>query len=131
MHARWAMLGVAGILAQEVANPDQFWYTSGLPENLPEPFNRPEALGGLLAFEFCLMHWVEVRRWMDYKNPGSVNQVRIIRGSLRATDGEWRGKAHAWTAHACTVAQCWSVLTLAGPGVHQQQAVQPRDGEHA
>uniref|UniRef100_A0A7R9VUJ3 Chlorophyll a-b binding protein, chloroplastic n=1 Tax=Chlamydomonas euryale TaxID=1486919 RepID=A0A7R9VUJ3_9CHLO len=78
MHARWAMLGVAGILAQEVANPDQFWYTSGLPENLPEPFNRPEALGGLLAFEFCLMHWVEVRRWMDYKNPGSVNQDPVF-----------------------------------------------------
>lgn len=23
------------------------------------------------------MHWVEVRRWQDYKVPGSVNQVRI------------------------------------------------------
>ena len=22
------------------------------------------------------MHWVEVRRWQDYKNPGSVNEVR-------------------------------------------------------
>ena len=21
------------------------------------------------------MHWVEVRRWQDYKNPGSVNEV--------------------------------------------------------
>ena len=33
-------------------------------------------LGGLLAWEFLLMHWVEVRRWQDYKNFGSVNEVR-------------------------------------------------------
>lgn len=26
MHARWAMLGVAGILAQEITHPEQFWY---------------------------------------------------------------------------------------------------------
>jgi hypothetical protein len=32
-------------------------------------------MGGLLAFEFILMHWVEVRRWQDYKNFGSVNEV--------------------------------------------------------
>ena len=32
-------------------------------------------LGGLLAWEFLLMHWVEVRRWQDYKNFGSVNEV--------------------------------------------------------
>jgi len=24
-HARWAMLGVAGILGQEILNPGQFW----------------------------------------------------------------------------------------------------------
>ena len=33
-------------------------------------------LGGILAWELLLMHWVEVRRWQDYKVPGSVNQVR-------------------------------------------------------
>ena len=26
VHARWAMLGVAGILAQEVVHPEQWWY---------------------------------------------------------------------------------------------------------
>ena len=35
-------------------------------------------LGGLLAWEFLLMHWVEVRRWQDYKNFGSVNEVRCV-----------------------------------------------------
>ncbi len=35
-------------------------------------------LGGLLAWEFLLMHWVEVRRWQDYKKFGSVNEVSCI-----------------------------------------------------
>jgi len=32
-------------------------------------------LGGILAWEFLLMHWVEVRRWQDIRKPGSVNAV--------------------------------------------------------
>src|ERR1700694_3086427 len=35
-------------------------------------------LGGLLAWEFLLMHWVEVRRWQDYKKFGSVNEVGCL-----------------------------------------------------
>lgn len=38
--------------------------------------------GGLLAWEFILMHWVEVRRWQDYKNFGSVNEVGAAGGLL-------------------------------------------------
>lgn len=30
------MLGVAGILAQEILKPGVFWYNAGLPENLPD-----------------------------------------------------------------------------------------------
>lgn len=33
------------------------------------------------AWEFLLMHWVEVRRWQDYKNHGSVNQDPIFKGN--------------------------------------------------
>lgn len=33
------------------------------------------------AWEFLLMHWVEVRRWQDYKNFGSVNQDPIFKGN--------------------------------------------------
>lgn len=29
------MLGVAGILGQEIINPEQWWYSAGMPENLP------------------------------------------------------------------------------------------------
>ena len=35
VHARWAMLAVAGILVQEVTRPDVFFYSAGVPENLP------------------------------------------------------------------------------------------------
>ena len=34
-NGRWAMLGVAGILAQEIVKPGVFFYNAGLPENLP------------------------------------------------------------------------------------------------
>jgi light-harvesting complex I chlorophyll a/b binding protein 4 len=80
VHARWAMLGVAGVLGQEILRPDVFWYEAGLPENLPEPFKNIN-MGGLLAWEFLLMHWVEVRRWQDYKNFGSLNEDPIFKGN--------------------------------------------------
>eukprot|EP00878_Enallax_costatus_P000304 GHUV01000377.1.p1 GENE.GHUV01000377.1~~GHUV01000377.1.p1 ORF type:complete len:264 (+),score=85.78 GHUV01000377.1:141-932(+) len=80
VHARWAMLGVAGVLGQEILRPDVFWYEAGLPENLPGPFQNIN-MGGLLAWEFLLMHWVEVRRWQDYKNFGSVNEDPIFKGN--------------------------------------------------
>ena len=52
-------------------------YTAGEPKNLPDLNFGPNGvnLGGILAWEFLLMHWVEVRRWQDYRVPGSVNQV--------------------------------------------------------
>lgn len=80
VHARWAMLGVAGIIGQEIFRPDVFWYNAALPENLPGPFKNIN-LGGLLAVEFLLMHWVEVRRWQDYKKFGSVNEDPIFKGN--------------------------------------------------
>mmetsp|Transcript_7523 Transcript_7523/g.22237 ORF Transcript_7523/g.22237 Transcript_7523/m.22237 type:complete len:271 (-) Transcript_7523:223-1035(-) len=84
-HARWAMLGVAGILGQEIINPGQWWYTAGIPSNLPTDkfYFGPNGinLGGILAWEFLLMHWVEVRRWQDYKKFGSVNQDPIFKGN--------------------------------------------------
>ncbi len=32
-------------------------------------------MGGLLAWEFLLFHWVEVRRWQDIRKKDSVNEV--------------------------------------------------------
>ena len=76
------MLGVAGILAQEVVHPEQWWYTSGLPENLPAiEVGGKMNIGGLLAWEFLLMHWVELRRWQDIRKPGSVNSDPIFKNN--------------------------------------------------
>ncbi|WIA19347.1 hypothetical protein OEZ85_003978 [Tetradesmus obliquus] len=67
VHARWAMLAVAGIMVQEVVKPDVFWYDA--PTKIDLPFN----IVGLLAFEFFAMHFVELKRWQDFRNPGSVD----------------------------------------------------------
>lgn len=72
-HARWAMVGTAGIFAQELVRPDVFWYESAAKADLP--FNPL----GLVAFQLFAMHYVEVRRAQDLKNPGSVNQDPIFR----------------------------------------------------
>ncbi|KAI7843943.1 hypothetical protein COHA_002481 [Chlorella ohadii] len=72
VHCRWAMLGVAGILVQEIVKPDVFWYTSGATVELPFDIT------GLLAFELFVMHWVESRRGYDIKKPGSMDQDPIF-----------------------------------------------------
>lgn len=75
-NGRWAMLGVAGVLAQEIAKPDVFFYESAVysSKNLPFGMN----MGSLLAINFLLMHWVEVRRWQDIRKFGSVNKDPIF-----------------------------------------------------
>jgi hypothetical protein len=52
---------------QEVVKPDVFWYDA--PTKIDLPFN----IVGLLAFEFFAMHFVELKRWQDFRNPGSVD----------------------------------------------------------
>jgi len=86
VHCRWAMLGVAGILVQEIVKPDVFFYNAALPENIPKSLffggsTGKLNYGGLLAWEFLLMHFVEVRRWMDIKKHGSVNDDPIFKGN--------------------------------------------------
>merc|ERR1712149_103113 len=39
------------------------------------PFSIPT----LLAIEFILFHYVEIRRWQDFRNPGTVNQDPIFK----------------------------------------------------
>merc|ERR1712124_76153 len=74
-HCRWAMLGVAGILAGEIARPDIDFYTA--PQELGE--SRLFTIPSLLTVEFLLFHYVEVRRWQDFRNPGSVDQDPIFK----------------------------------------------------
>jgi len=78
MHCRWAMIGAAGILLPDLAS------TAGAGD-FPLWFEAGEKLNGTIAsgltlfwMQMILMNWVEVRRWMDMKNPGSVNQDPIF-----------------------------------------------------
>lgn len=72
VHARWAMLGVAGIMVQEVLKPDIFWYDA--PTKIDLPFN----VVGLVLFELVTMHWVESKRGYDIQKPNSQNQDPIF-----------------------------------------------------
>ncbi|GAB2289667.1 Chlorophyll a-b binding protein 4, chloroplastic [Dionaea muscipula] len=76
-NGRWAMLGVAGMLLPEVLTkigiinvPE--WYDAGKAEYFASSST-------LFVIEFILFHYVEIRRWQDIKNPGSVNQDPIFK----------------------------------------------------
>jgi light-harvesting complex I chlorophyll a/b binding protein 4 len=69
------MLGAAGVLVQEAVKPDIWFYDA--PTKIDLPFN----ILGLVAFQFFAMHWVELQRWQDFRNPGSVDQDPIFKNN--------------------------------------------------
>lgn len=76
VHARWAMLGAAGILIPDLltqlgALNVPFWFTAGELEYFADAKT-------LFAVELLFMGWAEGRRWADILNPGSVNQDPIF-----------------------------------------------------
>jgi len=79
MHCRWAMVGSVGILVPEVL-------TKAGVADLPVWFSAGQEVDtftdGLTLFymQMLLMNWVEVRRWMDIRNPGSVSEDPIFKG---------------------------------------------------
>merc|ERR1712050_127627 len=73
-HCRWAMLGVTGILLGEVVRPDIDFFSA--PKQLEG--SMPFSTATLLAIEFILFHYIEIRRWQDFKKPGSVDQDPIF-----------------------------------------------------
>lgn len=73
VHARWAMLGVAGMAAPElVGNP---FVDGPLPNWAEAPFfdGYITDANTLFVVQMFFMNWAEVRRWQDMKNPGSVH----------------------------------------------------------
>jgi len=77
VNGRWAMLGVAGMLLPEVFTNIGIinvpkWYDAGKEEYFASSST-------LFVIEFILFHYVEIRRWQDIKNPGSVNQDPIFK----------------------------------------------------
>ncbi|XP_068642648.1 chlorophyll a-b binding protein 4, chloroplastic-like [Aristolochia californica] len=77
VNSRWAMLGVAGMLIPEILTNIGLinvpkWYDAGKAEYFASSST-------LFVIEFILFHYVEIRRWQDIKNPGSVNQDPIFK----------------------------------------------------
>ncbi|XWS17514.1 hypothetical protein CRYUN_Cryun33cG0074300 [Craigia yunnanensis] len=71
MHARWAMLAVAGILIPELLERLGFienfsWYDAGAREYFTDPTT-------LFVVQMALLGWVEGRRWADMIKPGRVD----------------------------------------------------------
>ena len=87
-HARWARLGVAGVIGQSIITPGVFWYDAAL--HLPASLG-PVNLGSVLAIQFLMMHWVEVRRWVDIKNPGGASTDPIFGYKLAAGEVGYPG----------------------------------------
>ena len=70
-HARWAMLGVVGILVPDIATVSgvadiPMWSEAGASSYYADPLT-------LFVTELIVMGWAESRRWQDIQNPGSVN----------------------------------------------------------
>lgn len=89
-NGRWAMLGVAGVLFPDLLTKIGLinapaWYDAGKSEYFASSST-------LFVIEFILMHYVEIRRWQDIKNPGSVNQDPIFKSySLPANEVGYPG----------------------------------------
>lgn len=80
-NARWAMLGVAGILGQEVLHPEQWWYTAGMPENLPSFDNNKTNLG-----EWC--HDAAPARRGQHAECGTRHEP-CLGGNVRGAKWSW------------------------------------------
>lgn len=80
IHGRWAMLGAAGCVAPEVLGglgviPQQtniLWFKTGVipPAGTSDIF--PMDPYALFWVQVLLMQVAELRRWQDFKNPGSM-----------------------------------------------------------
>lgn len=80
-NGRWAMLGVFGILFHNLlgklglggpAATTTTWFNAG-------KFDYGVDNRTLLAIEFFLFAWVELRRYQDLKKPGATNQDPIFK----------------------------------------------------
>ncbi|GAX85975.1 hypothetical protein CEUSTIGMA_g13391.t1 [Chlamydomonas eustigma] len=81
-NGRWAMLGVAGILFQELLGDLN---VGGPAAEVPwfdqktfQYYAPPSTLFIVMMFLFS---WVEINRYQDMRNPGSVNQDPIFKNN--------------------------------------------------
>lgn len=87
INGRWAMLGCAGCIAPEFLGKaglipeatNVIWWKSGV---IP-PVGTPDGLywadpWAIFFIEVVLMQFAELRRWQDYKNPGSMGEQYFL-----------------------------------------------------
>lgn len=91
IHGRWAMLAVAGILFTAIGAKAGLgfpqWYDAGEVSIQ----NSQISFGTLLVIEFLLMGWVETKRWLDIRNPGSQAD-----GSFLGVTEGFKGKENGY-----------------------------------
>merc|ERR1712188_143873 len=95
IHARWAMLGAAGCVAPEIlgkigvipAETGVLWYKSGVIPPAGSYGHYWSDPYTIFFVEVVLMQFAELKRWQDYRNPGSqgdqyfLGLERILGGS--------------------------------------------------
>ncbi|KAL6752780.1 light harvesting complex A [Haematococcus lacustris] len=79
VHARFAMLAVAGILLPELAaSLGVSWPGAGVAWYDAGKFHYFAPTSTLFGIQMLLFAWVELRRYQDFVNPGSTNQDPIF-----------------------------------------------------
>ena len=74
MHGRFAMLGVLGCVVPEIlTNAGLKWPGAGVDWVEAATFKYYADSKVFFVIQLFAMHWVEIRRWQDMKEPGSVN----------------------------------------------------------
>merc|ERR1711959_242419 len=86
IHARWAMLGSAGCIAPEIlgklgvipASTGVVWFKSGVIPPAGNYGNYWSDPYTIFFVEVVLMQFAELRRWQDYRNPGSQGKQYFL-----------------------------------------------------
>lgn len=91
VHARFAMLAAAGILGPELFSSIGIqWGGAGVAWYDAGKFQYFAPTSTLLAIQFLLFAWVEIRRYQDMVKPGSAN-VDPVFSSNKLPDGNTPG----------------------------------------
>jgi len=93
IHGRTAMTAVAGILIPAILTKAGVldvpaWYEAGKISKEASG----DAFNGLVAVQFFLCHFVEVKRWQDYRKPKSQAE----KGSFLGFEGAFEGTENAY-----------------------------------
>ena len=96
-NGRWAMLGAAGILGENllgnlgIAGPAAKtpWYEAGAYTYFAPPQT-------LFIVQLFLFAWVEARRYQDFVKPGSVNDDPIFKGNSLPAGEQWDWRWRVW-----------------------------------